>query len=382
MTPQFGWKKTVLYSLLPMVVFLGLLEGSARVAEIWFPPWNVDYGWGFDPDSRLFVPSPEDPRALITNPPKTVSFHEQRFYLPKPERIFRVFTLGGSSVNYILGDLKMLGWRLTWRYRGQRLVEFIDCGGLSYGSHRLVAIASEILNYEPDLVLIYSGHNEFEELDQVRVADLKHLPLQRIIYRSAFLRFLRDRMAAVKLSAIERERNRQVLANPYADYLTGGRHAYTPEEVTERAGAFENNLSIIASLCQSKGVPVIIGTVASNLWEPGLATPEMMREVKSLYEQGQFEEGLALARKLLRSYGRHQASDTENEIIRAVAARYNLPLADVEAAVRAAEPHRVPGETLFKDICHLNNEGNRILIKAYEEQIIRLLDERTESAKR
>ena len=50
-----------------------------------------------------------------------------------------------------------------------------------------------------------------------------------------------------------------------------------------------------------------------------------------------------------------------------------MPLADVEAAVIAAEPHGVPGETLFNDHCHLNPAGNALLVRVYEKEILRAL---------
>ncbi|HRZ16716.1 MAG TPA: SGNH/GDSL hydrolase family protein, partial [Candidatus Hydrogenedentes bacterium] len=70
---------------------------------------------------------------------------------------------------------------------------------------------------------------------------------------------------------------------------------------------------------------------------------------------------------------RHQSSDLENAILRELAAENGVPLADVEAAVIAAEPHGVPGETLFNDHCHLNPAGNALLVRVYEKEILRAL---------
>ncbi|MCA9102245.1 MAG: tetratricopeptide repeat protein, partial [Planctomycetales bacterium] len=39
----------------------------------------------------------------------------------------------------------------------------VNCGGVSYASYRLVPILQEVLGYEPDLVILYTGHNEFLE---------------------------------------------------------------------------------------------------------------------------------------------------------------------------------------------------------------------------
>ena len=44
-----------------------------------------------------------------------------------------------------------------------RKSEVVNCGGISYASYRLVPILEEVLNYEPDLIVVYTGHNEFLE---------------------------------------------------------------------------------------------------------------------------------------------------------------------------------------------------------------------------
>ena len=54
--------------------------------------------------------------------------------------------------------------------------EVVNCGGVSYASYRLVPILEEVLeNYTPDLVILYTGQNEF--LEDRTYAHLKNLPL-------------------------------------------------------------------------------------------------------------------------------------------------------------------------------------------------------------
>jgi len=93
-----------------------------------------------------------------------------------------------------------------------------------------------------------------------------------------------------------------------------------------------------------------------------------------LLEQRKYAEAEALGKQVLRdAVGRHQSSPRENEIIRAIAADNQLPVADVEAVITRAEPHGVPGETLFSDHCHLNAEGNKILAATLEEKLREVL---------
>lgn len=364
---------TAVFIALVTMGLLAAIECAARIVEIWFPPRAADLGIGFDTNTRLFVPSPDNPSVLATQPAKCQSFHDQRFDLAKPEGTLRVFALGGSSVNYLQYGLLGLDVRLE-KALGQRYrrVEIINAGGLSYGSQRLVPIASEVLKYDPDLILLYCGHNEFEELEQLEFAGLGGLAWQQRLSHLAIFRLIRDRKAAWAIGQLQREHNAAILAHPDIDYIKVWHHTFTPEEVSERMRSYRRNLTLIARMCHERNVPLIIGTVPSNLISPSVP-PEhaaKLQPAKDLYAQGKYKEGAALMRQVLRTVPRHQASDAENDIIRGVAREQKLDLADVESAVIAAEPNGVPGETLFKDECHLNDKGNRILIDAYEQRIL------------
>ena len=39
----------------------------------------------------------------------------------------------------------------------------INAGGISYASYRVAVVIKELARYEPDLFIIYTGHNEFLE---------------------------------------------------------------------------------------------------------------------------------------------------------------------------------------------------------------------------
>ena len=364
-----------IYILLPVVIFFGLAETAARIRERWTPPLPVDIGQGFDRGSLLFLPLGGG--VFATNPDKLVSFQAQQFRLPKPPRTLRIFALGGSSVNYLDYEFSQLEQSLSGMLSDRYdAVEVINCGGLSYGTHRLVLLASEIVHYEPDVVLLYSGHNEFEELQQLHLAALPFAAAQQTLGQSALFRYIRDLLARREISALEEARELRELASSIPDSSKAWLHEFSPEEIQERMDTYEANLNTILELFGEHGIPVVIGTVPSNLIRPNLPGKdgELYEEAIALFDAGRFEEGVRLGRELLRNASpRHQSSDAENEIIRRVARELGVPLADVEAAVIAAEPQGVPGETLFNDHCHLNPEGNRILRLLYQEKILSLL---------
>jgi len=372
-------KKIVLFTFLPLVILLLSLELIARVVEIWLPPLVTDIGLGFTEDSRLFIPDPYDSRYLITHPNKTVAFQNQRFLKNKPSGTLRIFFLGGSSVNYVHYELPSLSERLKENLKPKyKNVEIINCGGLSYGTHRLVLIAREIVNYEPDLVMIYSGHNEFEEIEQLHLARIQSTKLQKILYSSAMMRFIRDRIATYQISQLEKEHNQRMLAQSLPDAGKGWNHVFTPQEIAERMEKYKNNLNEIIQLCKEKNIKVVIATVPSNYIKPNLIgkSAEEYEQVLQLIREEKYKEAYELGRKIIRETSpRHQSSDLENNIVRELAETNHIPLADVLSAVEQAEPHHIPGENLFNDHCHLNPEGNKIMIHTFEEKILQALSE-------
>lgn len=374
---SFSPLKSTIFSLVPLLILLISLEVIARIIEIWYPPMIMDIGLGFTKDSRLFIPDPSSPDYLMTNPNKLIAFQNQRFPAKKKKGTYRIFFLGGSSVNYVHYELPDLARRIKEKFYPKiQNVEIINCGGLSYGSHRLVLIGREVVNYEPDLALIYSAHNEFEELEQLYLAKIESTALQKILYSFAFMRFVRDRVAQYQISKLEAEHNRRLLAQSLPDASKGWLHKFTPEEIAERMQRYNENLREIITTFRKNGADVIIATVPSNLVKPCLfgESAEEYQKVLNLISEGKYEDAYELGRNILRNTSpRHQSSDNENEIIRTISTELNVPLADVYEEVRKAEPHGIPGETLFNDHCHLNPEGNKIMIRCFEEKICELL---------
>ena len=94
-------------------------------------------------------------------------FRRDSFAAEKSDDEFRIFCLGGSTVQgrpfsietsfptFLEIALESADPSRQW--------EVVNCGGVSYASYRLVPIVREVLQYEPDLIIVYSGHNEFLE---------------------------------------------------------------------------------------------------------------------------------------------------------------------------------------------------------------------------
>jgi len=367
---SFSTRKTILYSLLPLLLLFGGIEGCARLLELWRPPLTLDYGWGFNEDSRVFMPAGFARNTMITRPEKQASFVLQSFQMPKPTNVYRIFILGGSNVNYMHLPLMVVSNRLSNTPGETRSFEIINMGGLAYGSHRLRIMIPEILGYEPDLILLYAGHNEFEEVEHQALVNLDRLSIQKAAYSLASLRTIRDLWVSIELV----RRTTSVLQEkqqPEVHWTSSSTYEFSEEEIATRMDLYRDNLNFIVSTFLEKNTPVIISTVATNLWKPGLsqAFSKEAEEIERLYMAGNYEEGMQRARDVLVRSTRHQASDVENNIIRDIAKKYDLPLIEGEHLIMDAESNGVPGETLLSDNCHLTLRGMEIVLSEFEKEI-------------
>ena len=191
--------------LLPLLVS----EGLCRVYELFDDPERspfVDRPSVFELNPpRLFVKSADGTKYQI-DPRRTNYFYPQTFEVQPESNSKRVFVVGGSTVAgrpYATETAfsSFLHDRLTIA-EPRHTFEVINVGGVSYASYRLEKLVDELVEYQPDLVIIYTGHNEFLEwhtYDALRRQTPLRRSVQRVGSRSALVRTLvriRDRYVA------------------------------------------------------------------------------------------------------------------------------------------------------------------------------------------
>ena len=167
----------------------------------------------------------------------------------------------------------------TWLEIGLRATdpgrqwEVVNCGGVSYASYRLVPILQEVLGYAPDLIILYTGHNEFLE---DRAYD--HIKSRPAAVTRALEILLWSRTGSVLCSAYQRFRNRTARAGmdrppmleaevqALLDYR-GGLESYHRDEKWRRdvIRHFAYNLRRMVHLANVAGVPLLLANPACNL---------------------------------------------------------------------------------------------------------------------
>ena len=329
--------RRLVYALVPLVV---LLAGCELVLS-WAGVTAVDSAYfsrGFDARARYLVPVLEtgpgsgpgpsadpssggdaDTRADRSSSPSQGSWVTRIYDGLRPEVVVppkssrrRVLLLGGSNVR-----------RLAEGYLEQRLTELsppdhpgwevVNLGREGYGSERVVILAQQALVTEPDVVVIYSGHNEFIEGRFATELDESMGTWQRkVLFGLSRLRTFRWLKSLWTIApfpehdAPQDERTPekfQLEVKSFRDLTWNGTLHYLE--------AYRRNLSRMIERFHQADARVLLCTLVSNDFAPPVLTnppPELsenlatklakLREFSIEAEDGSPIAGLALTRRL------------------------------------------------------------------------------------
>jgi len=401
----------------PFLFFI-LVEGALRVYQ---------YG----PDLSLFftqelngrtyhIMNPDVCRRYFSRIPFAPSTSPDYFVVPKPAGTYRIFCLGGSTTVgfpywYNGAFSAFLHDRLQSTFP-DRSIEVINLGMTATNSFTVLDFAEDLLSYEPDLLIVYDGHNEFygalgvasyESSGGSRWLSKLSLALARV----RTYQFANDLAAGFKsLSAGQEDRGTMM------ERLSRG-NTVPHESETYRDGLewFSENLRALKELAADRGIPVLLGTQVSNLRNlvPFVSrVPDEMPAQARLafnsrfnagiekYMDGNFDAALddftsaiqivpahaeahfRLAR-CLDTLGRHlealqeyvaardfdelrfRASSAFNDTINAMDDGTQFFSADIEKAFAAASPGGIIGDNLILDHLHPTAYGHFLIAREY-----------------
>ena len=161
--------KKILMAVVVTAVFFLVLEGILALAGVEPRLYAEDPFVGFTSISPLFVEDVDGEGQPIfrTSDDKLNLFNPQSFPVEKAEGTTRIFCMGGSTTFGRPFDdaTSFCGWMrvLLPAIDPSRRWEVINAGGVSYSSYRVALLMEELIRYQPDLFIIYSGQNEFLE---------------------------------------------------------------------------------------------------------------------------------------------------------------------------------------------------------------------------
>ena len=316
------------------------------------------------------------------------NLYPQKFSTVKPDGTIRIFCVGGSTTAGFPYEMtapfpKQLELLLKTDYPNQNF-EVINMGLSAINSFTVVDWIPEILEQDPDLIMLYMGHNEFygaygtgstislgHDGRIVRLV-LKFQQFRVVQLISSMVRGSTDPPTSeVNITLMEK-----VIDDKFIETNSVLR-LKTREN-------FSANLDVILKACQSAGVPVILSNLVSNIKDqmPLDVTSkpqESTSKAKTLYLKGlrEFRQGdtttahISLTRAKNTDQVPFRGNDYLNEILQLQAGRYSQPLVNMKAAFRRASSSSIPGNDLFCDHLHPNPIGYNIMAREFRKALNR-----------
>jgi lysophospholipase L1-like esterase len=307
------------------------------------------------------------------------------FAARKPARGFRVFVLGESSTAgfpYPRNGTFSRALRDMLRdVLPDDSVEVINLGIAATNSYALADLAREVLAQSPDAVLIYAGHNEY--YGALGAASTENVVGSSPAIKRAYLGMLRSRLVLALRNALQRTpaSGTPPESATLMETLAGNRDIPFDGDVYRRGvRQFESNLRRVVRVFRDHGVPVFIGSLASNLRDqPPLAAranrgPERAEGAYVTARRALGTGNVTLAQLLFArardlDVVRFRAPTEFNLVVDRVAketgARY-VPVA--ETAAREA-PAGVPGNEFFLEHVHPNRRGYATIARVFFESM-------------
>ena len=380
---------------------------------------------GFSGYSPVFVEkkTPDGEPIFATSDAKVNWFNYQQFPVRKASGVTRIFCLGGSTTYGRPYDdrTSFCGWLRAFlpAVDPSRQWEVINAGGISYASYRIVRLMEALVSHEPDLFVIYTGHNEF----------LEKRTYDRLLRTPEFLRdaaSLASRLRLYSLLSDITHRKEDVLGAEVDAVLDNsvGPEAYHRDDAVRDAVLehFRTSLQRMTRIGQQAGSGMIFVTPASNIgdFSPFKAEPSAGLDAARIHQIAQLKESVSkfldgndptqaahraaqalaidprdaellfLQARALRALGQIDearrafvaARDEDIAPLRAltpvlgivtdVAQACDAGLVDFARMIEERSPDRIPGDTLFLDHVHPSIEANRVLALALVDEMIRM----------
>ena len=381
-------KRLLIFKILAIsspLILLALLECGLRL-------------FGYGHNLSLFVEDEKHPGYLVMNQYASIKYFSDQqnatvgnfepFKKHKTPGTLRIFVLGESTtIGYPYmhnGSFhRWLGYRLMHTLPDKEF-EIINLSLTAVNSHTVFDFGRQLVDYEPDAVLIYTGHNEYygalgvgstktfnHNTTLIRaLIKLREFRVTQLIFRT--LTSVKSIFSGKKIDLRENLMKRMA----EDQQIVYGSDAY-------QAGIdqFKTNMNDLCALMNKQGIPVFISNLISNekdlkpfISDPvkGAPSADVHYEMANrLYNGNNFtgaknEYVQASELDLLR----FRAPQAINRIIREIADTYpSVTLVDARTAFEKNSEHGILGKQTLLEHVHPNLFGYALLSDAFYESL-------------
>lgn len=388
--------KTRVYQIIALAIpflFFAILEGGLRFfnygREI---PLFMDYPQAENSTApHYLLPRPDVVKRYFPegSAAPSVTIETNFFLKNKPDDALRIIVQGGSTASgfpfgYGASIAGMLDYRLKQSFP-DRTVEVINTALAAVNSYTVLDFVDEIIEQQPDAVLIYAGHNEYLGILGVgsaytaansQAATLLYLKLKN----SRIFQLLQN--IYWQFTKAEQPKNAQKSRTFMSKVAKHKNIPYGSELYEAGLAQFDNNISLVIAKYQAAGIPVFISTIASNLADQTPFSSEnshddhsadyFYQKGKGLVAQENFQkakEAFIKARDL--DLLRFRAPSAMNDIIVELSKKESVYFVDANKALTNAAEQGVIGKSLMLEHLHPTIKGYFVIADSFYQALER-----------
>ncbi|NCD68144.1 SGNH/GDSL hydrolase family protein [Mucilaginibacter agri] len=368
--------------LLPVIV-LFLVEGALRL-------------FGYGHDTALFIQYPDNHDYWVMNKYASQRYfsdtvNETRgniepFRINKTANTFRIFVLGESTTAgypYVHNGSfhRWLQYRLERTYPDINF-EVVNVSLTAVNSYTVLDFGKQVLDYQPDAVLIYTGHNEY--YGALGVGSTSNAGNNRVLVKT-LIQLRRSRLVQLIGSLVGKLKNGGAAKIDERETLMKRMAAnqeipYNSPEYKAGIRQFTQNIGELCDLMQKKNIPVFLSNLVSNEKDltpftskgtGNVNAADQFALAKAAYAKGDYNTAKQLfikARDL--DLLRFRAPEDINNAINTIAAKHSIVhLVDARTSFSAASPQGILGNETLLEHVHPNLYGYALLSDAFYKSI-------------
>ncbi|MBI3787950.1 MAG: tetratricopeptide repeat protein [Ignavibacteriales bacterium] len=346
-------------------------------------------------------------------------FKQSLFRKTKTPNLFRVFCLGESSMfgtpYQMTANIPGIVRKQLRHLYPQKEIEVINLGGAAINSNVNLDLIKEVVRYQPDLILLYLGHNEFYGPDGVGASWLEKRfgVMTQLKYQMRDLRIVT--LIRKMLSESKKDKKSDEDMTLMKQVSNNNKVRLDSDDAARVFQLFESNLKNIISVCKNKNIPVVISDVTSNLMFPpflsddlhGINQQNLRAEIETQEQAGNYQSildrlsliqqtdssnafcnfwigkaylGLRQPKQAKQYFIRARENDLlkfrapehTNTVIRKVCSEEHVPLISSDSLFVSMSENGITGNNLFWEHLHPNALGYYLIANLYVDAIRQL----------
>ncbi|XHR97276.1 hypothetical protein ACFJIV_11835 [Mucilaginibacter sp. UC70_90] len=384
MKPQYlprkklRWFRVTAFSI-PLLILL-LAEGLLRL---------FNYGH----DTSLFIKYPDDHNYWVINKYASEKYFTdtanatkgniEPFKVEKAKNTFRIFVLGESTTAgypYLHNGSfhRWLQYRLMHTYPDINF-EVVNVSLTAVNSYTVLDFGKQVVNYQPDAILIYTGHNEY--YGALGIGSTSHIANNRFLVQTvlALKQFRLVRLVNNIIGSLKPAANPDQRENLMKRMAQQQTIPYRSESYQSGIAQFKNNMTELCQFIHDKNVPVFLSTLVNNEKDlkpfigdgPDTSANMMYAGANDAYQSGKYVQAKQEYIKAKEfDLLRFRAPEAMNRIITALSKQYsNVHLVNSRTVFEQYSPNGILGKETLLEHVHPNLYGYALISEAFYQSI-------------